>query len=38
MPRGGGLPHETDKDARGKFWKEPLKETNLGVAQGFLDP
>ena len=28
----GGLPYETDGDARRKFWIEPLKETNMGVA------
>ena len=35
---GGGLPYETDGDARRKFWIRPLKETNLDVAQAFCDP
>ena len=30
-PRGGGLPYETDGDARRKFSISPPKETNLGV-------
>ena len=30
---GGGLPYETDRDARRKIRIKPLKETNLGVAQ-----
>ena len=35
---GGGSAYERDGDARGKFWIKPLKETDLGVAQAFLDP
>ena len=34
----GGLPYESDGDARQKVWIKPLKETNLGVAQAFFDP
>ena len=34
----GGLPYETDEDARRKFWIRPLKETNLDVAQAFRGP
>ena len=34
----GGLPYETDGDALRKFWIQPLKETNLGVAQAFCVP
>ena len=30
---GGRLPYKMDEDARQKFWRKPLKETNLGVAQ-----
>ena len=39
--RGGGgvTPHmKGEGDARRKFWIKPLKETDLGVAQAFLDP
>ena len=36
--RGGGLPYETDGDARRKIRIQPLKETNLGVAQALFDP
>ena len=36
-PRGGGnSSYERGGDARGKFWIQPLKETDLGVAQAFL--
>jgi len=35
---GGGLPYETDGDARRKIRIKPLKETNLGVAQALFDP
>ena len=35
---GGGLPYETDGDARRKIRIQPLKETNLGVAQALFDP
>ena len=31
--QGGRLPYKMDEDARQKFWRKPLKETNLGVAQ-----
>ena len=34
----GRLPYERSRNARGKFWIKPLKETNLGVAQPFFDP
>ena len=34
--RGGGIP--IGKDARRKLCTKPIKETNLGVAQPFLDP
>ena len=34
----GRLPYDRSGDARGKFWIKPLKETNLGVAQPFVDP
>jgi len=37
-PGGGGLPCETDRDARQKIRIKPLKETNLGVAQVLFDP
>ena len=38
-PRGGGgLPYETDGDARRKTRIKPLKETNLGVAQALFEP
>ena len=36
--RGGGLPYESDGDARRKIRIKPLKETNLGVAQALCDP
>ena len=34
----GGVSHERGGDTRRKFWIKPLKETNLGVAQAFVDP
>ena len=37
-PWGGGLPYERGGDVRRNFWIEPLKETNLGVAEPFLTP
>ena len=40
-PPGGGAgdsTYERGGDARRKFWIEPLKETDLGVAQAFFDP
>ena len=33
----GGLPYESDGDARRKFKITPLKGTNLGMAQAFFD-
>ena len=36
-PRGG-LPYESDADARQKFQMTPLKGTNLGVTQAFFTP
>ena len=35
---GGGLPYESDGDARRKIRIKPLKETNLGVVQALFDP
>ena len=35
---GGESAYERGGDARRKFWIKPLKETDLGVAQGFFDP
>ena len=35
---GGSSAYERDGDACGKFWIKPLKETDLGIAQAFLDP
>ena len=35
---GGGLPYETDGDARRKIRIKPLKETNLSVAQALFEP
>ena len=35
---GGDSAYERGRDARRKFWIEPLKETYLGVAQAFLSP
>ena len=35
---GGWTPHMRGGDARRKFRIEPLKETDLGVAQAFFDP
>ena len=41
-PGGGGgrenSAYERGGDVRRKFWIEPLKETDLGVAQAFFDP
>ena len=33
----GVLSFETDGDARWKFWIQPLKENNLGVAKLFVN-
>ena len=33
----GGLPYGRVGDARRKFWIKPVKETNLGVGQPFID-
>ena len=39
VTRGGGdSACERDGDARRKFGINPLKETDLGVAQAFFDP
>ena len=35
---GGNSAYERGLDARRKFWINPLKETDLGVAQAFFDP
>ena len=35
--RGGRVPYETAGDARWKLCIQPLKQTNLGVAQAFCD-
>ena len=35
---GGYSAYERGGDARRKFRIKPLKETDLGVAQGFFDP
>ena len=37
-PGGRGSAYEKGGDARQKFWIKPLKETDRGVAQAFLDP
>ena len=37
-PGEGGLPYESDGDARRKIRIKPLRETNLGVAQVLFDP
>ena len=39
-PGGGGedSAHERGGNARRTFWIKPLKETDLGLAQGFFDP
>ena len=37
LARGGGSAYERGGDARRKFWIQPLKETDLGVAQAFFD-
>ena len=38
MSLGGDSAYERGGDARRKFWIKPLKETDMGVAQAFLDP
>ena len=35
---GGDSAYEVGVDAVRKFWIKPLKETDLGVDQTFLDP
>ena len=35
---GGDSAYEVGVDAVRKFWIKPLKETDLGVDQAFLDP
>ena len=35
---GGDSAYERGGDAHRKFWKKPLKETDLGFAQAFFDP
>ena len=35
---GGGLPYESDGDARRKIRINTLKETNLGVAPALFNP
>ena len=35
---GGDSAYERGGDARREFWIKPLKETDLGVAQGFFNP
>ena len=37
-PGEGDSAYERGGDARRQFWIEPLKETDLGVAQAFFDP
>ena len=37
-PRGGDSAYERGGDAHWKFWIKPPKETDLGMAQPFLDP
>ena len=37
-PGGGDSAYERGGDGRRKFWIKLLKETDLGVAQAFLDP
>ena len=37
-PGGGGLPYESDGDARRKIRINTLKETNLGVAPALFNP
>ena len=37
MSLGGDSAYERGGDARRKFWVKPLKETDLGVAEAFLD-
>ena len=36
--RGEDSAYERGGDARWQFWIQPLKETDLGVAQAFFDP
>ena len=38
VTREGGLPYESDGDARRKIRIKPIKETNLGVVQALFDP
>ena len=38
QPGGGGLPSESDGDARRKIRINTLKETNLGVAPALFNP
>ena len=40
LPGGGGgdSAYERGGDARRKFWINPLKETDLGVAQASFEP
>ena len=35
---GGDSAYERGGEARRKFWIKPLKDTDPGVAQAFLDP
>ena len=37
-PGRGDSAYKRVGDDRRKFWIKPLKETDLGVAQAFLDP
>ena len=37
-PGGGGLPYESDGNARRKIIINTLKETNLGVAPALFNP
>ena len=37
-PGGGGLPYESDGDARRKIRINTLKKTNLGVAPALFNP
>ena len=38
VTRGGDSAYERGGDARRKFWINPLKETDLGVAQASFEP
>ena len=38
VPGGGESAYERGGDARRKFWINPLKETDLGVAQASFEP